>query len=281
MSDMAIETRGLMVKIEGKTVLDGIDIGFRKGESVVIAGSNGAGKTTFLKCLAGVILPDRGRVLNGTGIKKDKIGFISDRLSLYERWTIGEAWRFHREVFHIAEPSLAFVPGFDLGLDRRIRDLSVGERTLFHLALIQAQKPDILLIDEIVYAIDPYLREKFLETVIEGMDAFGTTVIMINHTFSDTAQIPDRALIMDGGRIIVDEKSENLVRSMKKIVSETPLPEAIPCLFKNETEFRREYFVFPFQDNYRRLIQGSVKDIGLGEIVKAFIGGAYVQKRAH
>jgi ABC-type multidrug transport system ATPase subunit len=280
MSDMAIETRGLKVKIDGKTVLDGIDVSFRKGESVVIAGSNGAGKTTFLKCLAGVILPDRGRVLAGAGIKKDKIGFISDRLSLYERWTIGEAWRFHRAVFRIAEPALAIVPEFELDPDRRIKDLSVGERTLFHLALIQAQKPDILLLDEIVYAVDPYLREKFLETVIEGMDAYGTTVIMINHTFSDTAQIPDRALIMDGGRFIVDEKSENLVRSMKKIVSETPLPDAVPCLFKTETEFRKEYFVYPFRDEYRRLIRGAVRDIGLGEIVKAFIGGAYVQKRA-
>lgn len=280
MSDMAIETRGLRVKIDGKTVLDGIDVGFGKGESVVIAGSNGAGKSTFLKCLAGIIFPDRGRVFREAGITKNKIGFISDRLSLYERWTIGEAWRFHRDVFRIADRELALVPGFDLDLKRRIRDLSVGERTLVHLALIQAQKPDILLIDEIIYAVDPYLREKLLETVIEGMDAQGTTVIMINHTFSDTAQIPDRALIMEEGRFIVDEKSENLARAMKKVVSEKPLPDAVPCLFKSETEFRKEYFVYPFLEEHRSLIQGSITDIGLGEIVKAFIGGAYVQKRA-
>lgn len=280
MSDIAIETRGLRVKIGGKTVLDGVDVGFRKGESVVIAGANGAGKSTFLKCLAGVILPDRGVVLNGEGIEKKKIGFISDRLSLYERWTIEEAWRFHREVFRIAEPKLALIPGFDLDMGGRIKNLSVGERTLLHLAFVQAQKPDILLIDEVVYGVDPYLREKFLETVIEGMDAYGTTVIMVNHTFSDTAQIPERALIMDGGRFIVDEKSETLVRSMKKVVSETPLPGGIPCLFRKETDVRKEYFIYPFQEDFRRSIPGSIEDIGLGEIVKAFIGGAYVQKRA-
>jgi ABC-2 type transport system ATP-binding protein len=280
MGDIVLETRKLMVRLGARRVLDDISLSFRKAESVVIAGRNGAGKSTFLRTLAGAIHPDRGQVIYGSGVAREKIGFISDSLSLYEEWSLEEAWRFHRSVFGIQPAKWSAIEGLKLNPKRKINRLSVGERILFHLALILAQEPAVLLVDEVIHGIDPYLRDKFLAAMIEAMDVHKTAVIMVNHTFSDTAQIPERVLIMEEGRFILDERSEALGPLVKKVFAAGDLPSGLPCLFKEESELRREYYIYPFREEWRGQYRLTFEEIGLGEIIKAFIGGSYAQKRA-
>jgi ABC-2 type transport system ATP-binding protein len=280
MSDAILEAQGLTVRYGRTCALRDLSIAFAAGEAVVIAGSNGAGKSTLLRCLAGAIIPDRGKILRGRGLRKAKIGFISDRLSLYENWTLREAWRFHKKEFGIEAADRPAIEGFSLADHRPIISLSVGERTLFHLTLLLAQRPAVLLIDEVVHGLDPFLREKFLETLIGAMDELKTAVVMVNHTLSDTAQIPERILIMDEGRFILDERREDLLAKVKKIAGDAPLPPGWPVLFETASEYRRERYIYPFPEEGRGEAGLEIKDIGLDEIVKAFIGGAYVQKRA-
>lgn len=280
MSDPILTADKLTVRYGRRTALDGVSAAFIAGEAVVVAGSNGAGKSTLLRCLAGAIIPDRGQVAFGPGLNKAKIGFVSDRLSLYESWTLREAWRFHKEEFGIAAAERPPIEGFSLDESRKIRHLSVGERTLFHLSLILAQRPAVLLIDEVVHGLDPFLRERFLETVIVAMDELKTAVIMVNHTLSDTAEIPERILIMDGGRLLLDERREALTAKVKKVSGHEEVPPSLPVLFETASEYRRDVYIYPFRDDMRRESGPAFTDIGLDEIVKAFIGGAYVQKRA-
>jgi ABC-2 type transport system ATP-binding protein len=281
MSDAILEAKGLTVRFGRKTALRDVGVAFAAGETAVIAGSNGAGKSTLLRCLAGVIVPDRGRVVAGPGLTRAKIGFVSDSLSLYEGGTLGEVWRLHRDAFGIAAPGPSRIEGLELDSRRRVKSLSAGERTLFHLSLLLAQRPAVLLVDEVIHALDPFLREKFLEAVIGAMDELKTAVVMVNHTLSDTAQIPERVLIMDDGRIVLDERRESLERSVKRFSGEADLPPDIPCLFAASSEFRKDRYVYPFREEWRKRPGLRFEDIGLDEIVKAFIGGAYVQKRAH
>jgi len=280
MSEIILDARGLTVRYGRKSALNDISVSFAAGEATTIAGSNGAGKSTLLRCLAGVIVPDRGKVVFGAGLAREKIGFISDRLSLYENWTLEEAWKFHRKEFRIGTKDRPRIEGFDLDDKQRIKNLSVGERTLFHLSLLLAQQPAVLLVDEVIHALDPFLREKFLEAVIGAMDEHKTAVIMINHTFSDTAQIPERILIMDEGRFILDERREDLFAKVKKVVGDEPFPAGLPVLFETASNYRKERYIHPFREEWRRESGLEFQEIGLDEIVKAFIGGAYVQKRA-
>jgi len=280
MSDNILETRNLTVRFRKRAAVDDVTVAFRRGEAVVIAGPNGAGKSTFLRCLAGAIVPDRGRVLCGQGLSRKKIGFLSDRLSLYEGWTLEEAWMFHRREFGIAEPARPTFRGIDLAPRCRIKNLSVGERTLFHLSLLMAQKPAVLLIDEVLHALDPYLRERFLEAVIEAMDEYQAAVIMVNHVFQETAQLPERVMIMDRGRFGLDESREDLERKVKKAAVAGEWPAEIPVLFETSSDLRKERYVYPFRKEWAGKSGLDFKDVALGEIVKAFIGGAYVQKRA-
>jgi ABC-2 type transport system ATP-binding protein len=280
MSEIILEAKGVTVRFGRRLALNGVSVAFVPGEAAVIAGSNGAGKSTLLRCLAGAIVPDRGAVIFGPGLTKAKIGFLSDKLSLYENWTLGEAWRFHREIFQISADKRPQIEGFELDDRRKIRHLSVGERTLFHLTLLLAQRPAVLLIDEVVHGLDPFLREKFLETVIEAMDELKTAVIMINHILSDTAEIPERILIMDEGGILLDERRDALMAKVKKVAGDAALPPVFPVLFETASEYRKDRYIYPFREEWRREPGVRFTDIGLDEIVKAFIGGAYVQKRA-
>ncbi|GAG18861.1 unnamed protein product, partial [marine sediment metagenome] len=142
-----------------------------------------------------------------------------------------------------------------------------------------AQKPEILLVDEIIHAIDPYLREQFLEAIIDLLEDNQTTLIMINHTFSEIEKIPERVLIMEKGQFIVDEKSETLGKRLKKVVSESEISEEIPCIFKRELTQLKEYFIYPFDENLKDKFSFDFKDANLNEIIKAFIGGQYVKER--
>jgi ABC-type multidrug transport system ATPase subunit len=279
MNENVLEVRNLKVRFGKKVALGDIHVQFRKGESVVIAGSNGAGKSTLLRCLAGVIHPDKGQILYAKDVPREKIAFISDGLSLFENMTLKQGLDFHLRTFHIHDPDESFFQQLKFSLNQKIKSLSVGERTLYHLSLLLSQKPAVLLIDEIIHAVDPYLREKFLEAVIEAIDKYGTTMITINHTFSEIQNIPERVLMMEGGRFILDEKSESLKAKIKKVVTDVELPAEIPFVFKKESAFGKEYFVYPFQDDFRRKYPHDFQSLELGEIIKALIGGEYAKKR--
>jgi ABC-2 type transport system ATP-binding protein len=241
MSQPIVETRNLSLGFSRKKVIEDLGVVFAKGEWAVIAGRNGAGKSTLLRVLAGVLLPDAGSVIYAEDASARKIGFISDALSLFEDWTV--------------------------------------ERAILHLSLVLSQKPSLLLIDEVMHMLDPYIRDLFIEALIENMAANQTTVLSVNHTFSEIDKIPERVLVMDEGRFVIDETTEALRGKMKKVVSRDPLPEALPCFFKKMDGLYKEYYIYPFLEELRTEHGVDFQDIALPEIIKAFIGGGYEQKR--
>lgn len=279
MAEKIVEVKDLFLKIGRKTILDGIGLELVKGESVLIAGRNGSGKSTLLKCLADVILPDKGRIVYHECVDKRKIGFISDRVSLLENFSIRKGIGFHSSVYHIQDYDDTMIKKLNLDMDQKIKHLSAGQRVLFHLSLLVAQEPEVLLVDEIIHTIDPYLREFFLETVIGLMDRLKTTVVLVNHTFSEVEKIPERIMIMENGRFILDEKCETLRNNIKKVMTGEKLPAGLPCIFEKESQYFKQYFIYPFKEEFREEFPFQYEDMDLNEIMKAFIGGQYDKKR--
>ncbi len=279
MNESIVEVKGLTVKIGKKTILDDIQVSFSRGECVLIAGPNGSGKSTFLKCLARVILPDKGSITYADSVSPEKIGFISDQLSLFENFTVEQGIRFHKQVYGLSSFQDRLLQ--ELGIDRRgkIKHLSAGERTIFSLSLVLSQEPQVLLIDEIIHVIDPYLRDRFLEEVIELMDRMNTTVFLVNHTFADIENIPERVMVMAKGRFLVDEKSEVLAKSLKKVISSSELPPDCPIIFSRQSSGEREYFIYPYTPELADRFPLEYLPVDLTEIVKAYIGGQYAEKR--
>jgi ABC-2 type transport system ATP-binding protein len=279
MNQAIVETRNISLGFSRKKVIEDLSVVFAKGEWAVIAGRNGVGKSTLLRCLAGVLLPDTGTVVRAVDAPLAKVGFISDALSLFEDWSVERAVAFHCRVFAIAEFDDRLLKRLGLSQKDRIRNLSAGERAILHLSLVLSQKPSLLLIDEVMHMLDPYIRDLFIEALIENMAASQAAVLTVNHTFSDIERIPERVLVMDGGRFVIDDTTEALRGKMKKVVSRDPLPEALPCFFKKTDGLYKEYYIYPFLEEMRTEHGVDFQDIALPEIIKAFIGGGYEQKR--
>ncbi len=274
-----IKAKGVSVRFGRKWVLEDIDIQLERGEFVVIAGNNGAGKSTLLRTLMGIITPGKGEITFESGITKKKIGFISDKYSLYENFTIKQGIDFHSRVYGVKEFDDRLLRHLDLDENQKIKTLSVGERVLFLFSLIMSQKPGIILIDEILHAIDPFLRDLFLEYLLEVIERYNSTVISVNHVFSEIETIPNRLLIMENGRFILNETTEALKEKVKKIETREEIGGEIPILYKKEVLDYKEYYVYPFDEGMRKSYDYRYIDLNLTEIIKSFIGGYYVKKR--
>jgi len=211
-----LEAKNMSVLFGNKKAVNNVNVVFSSGETVLIAGRNGAGKSTFLRTLGGLIMPDKGS-MDYKDITKDKIGIITEKMSLFRSMSLNEGIAFHSKMFGINDFDYSILKNLEMDLNIKISDLSSGQRAVYHLSLLISQRPELLLIDEVIYLIDPFLRDVFIDSLIDLLDGSDTAVIMVNHTFSDTGKIPDRVIIMDEGEIIIDEKREVLLSKVKKI----------------------------------------------------------------
>ena len=159
-------------------------------------------------------------------------------------------------------------------LTQKIKELSIGQRTILHLSLILSVKPEILLIDEIIHSIDAYLRKVFLEQLIQLLSERKLTIIMVNLNFHDIEHMVDRVILLKDGKIAVDEEIESLKEKVKKVIS-AELPPELPVITRSSRPGSPEFFVYPFAEEHREQIDGEVVDLNLTEIVTAFIEGEY------
>jgi ABC-2 type transport system ATP-binding protein len=279
MSEAIIEVRDLQFAFSGEKVIAGLSFSLAKGEWAVVAGRNGVGKSTLLRLLAGVLIPGSGAVVRSKEAGPARTGFISDALSLFEDWTVGKAVAFHCRVFGIHDFDDRLLRRLGTRESDRIRKLSAGERAIVHLSLVLAQKPSLLLVDEVLHMLDPYIRDLFIEALIEAIAVRQAAVLTVNHTFSEIERIPERVLVMDEGKFVIDEEAEALRGQVKKVVSREPLPNGLPCIFKKDEGEYKEYYLYPFREELRADHALNFQDITLPEIIKAFIGGGYDKKR--
>jgi len=272
---------GLCFGFGKKKVLEHLDVQLEQGEAVLIAGNNGVGKSTLLRLIAGVYLPEAGIIRYGDGVTAKKIGFISDKMSLFENFSLREGIDFHCRVYDLGAYDDNLIKPLNLDMNGKIKDLSNGERALYHMSLLFAQEPRLLLVDEIIHTMDPYLRELFLEGLIELIDEKGTTLVMVNHTFSEMGRIPERVLLMESGRFFLDEKRDTLDQKMKKVVVDSgkTIDNTIPVVFRKDSSVYSEYYIYPFAPEMARKYSCEFQDIELTETIKSFIGGYYAKKR--
>jgi ABC-2 type transport system ATP-binding protein len=279
-SNIILEISDLCLSFGKKKILDHLNIQFEAGEAVMIAGKNGAGKTSLLRCIAGVYFPDSGSIRLHRSVRKESLGLISDKMSLFNSFTLQEGIDLHCRIFNIKKFNDSLIQLLNIDRNQKIRNLSAGERAIYQLSLLLSQQPEILLVDEIIHAIDPYIRELFLEALIEMMDEYNTTVITVNHTFGEVGRIPERVLIMEEGGFVLDEKREDLHRKMKKIVTEKQITNDIPVFFKKESSVVNEYYIYPFMTEMESKYDYDFQEANLTEIIKSFIGGYYAKKRS-
>ena len=209
---------------KGKKSLDSVNLSIEKGEYVVLCGKSGSGKTTLLRQLKSVLAPHgkkTGEILfNGTPIEKvsqrdqsAKIGYVmqnpDDQIVTDKVWhelAFGlESLGCDQKTMRARVAEMACYFGIQDWFHRDVANLSGGQKQLLNLASIMAMQPEVLILDEPTSQLDPIAAADFLNTVRKINIELGTTVIITEHRLEDIFPYADRAIVMDGGKVIADD----------------------------------------------------------------------------
>ncbi len=274
-----IRAENLHFGYNGRPIFENFNFHLPRGQVCLVTGINGVGKSTLLRLLAGVLRPQQGSIIYHPELGKEpkqKIGFISDKLSIYQSMRVDRLIGFHLSAFGVKEFDDRLVRHTKIESWKKVRDLSIGQRTILQLSLILSAKPELLLIDEVIHDLDAYLRKLFIEEVISQMTERSMSVVFVNLNFHDIENLVERVVLLKNGRIAVDEPIEVLKEKVKRVISNEELPPSIPYIYRLSRESCEEYFIYPYNSEYDSQIKGKAQDLNLTEIVAAFIGGEYV-----
>ena len=211
----AIIVSGL-VKRYGRTVLavDGIDFHVPEGAAVGLLGGNGAGKTTTLALLLGLLIPTAGRIsVLGHDMATDRfaalarMNFSSPYVALPQRLTVAENLRVYGHLYGVpalARRIAALAEELDLGtlLNRRVGELSAGQKTRAALAKALINRPDVLLLDEPTASLDPDTAD-WVRTWLERYRAESRCAILLaSHNMAEVERLCSDVLMLKQGRIV-------------------------------------------------------------------------------
>lgn len=213
MDELMIKSSNLTRKFGDFTAVDHISFEVKRGEVFGFLGANGAGKTTAMRMLTGLLIPTEGEatvagfdVYNEAEQIKKQIGYMSQKFSLYEDLTVRENIRLYGGIYgltdkDIRQKSEELIDMLDMQdlRNKRIGSLPLGwkQKLAFSIALIH--DPQIVFLDEPTGGVDPITRRQFWEQIYKVADE-GTTVFVTTH-YMDEAEYCDRVSIMVDGRI--------------------------------------------------------------------------------
>ncbi len=256
--------------------VDDLSLAIEKGESILLAGANGAGKTTLLRAMAGVLSASQGSIRfnerKANHRSRKRIAYIPASISLYDGMTVKEATRMHTHYY--GRPAAWTVSGLTFPHNQRIASMSKGEKTIFFLSLALGADPEYLFVDDVVHFLDPHLREVFLTSILRLIEEKQLTVIMASQSSFEIEGIPERIMVMEKGKIILDERVDMLKQKFVKFYGES-IPGDIPVVFSRQWQDAREMYVYPYLPEVHRL--EGVEHLSLTEILRAFIGGEYAR----
>lgn len=214
-----LSAENLLVRLGGRTILSGVDLGVLRAEVVGLIGPNGAGKTTLLRTLCGLLRPDRGRVLLdgaplaslSSAARARKMAYFAQSAAIYWPMTVARVVALGRlpylgpwqqpgpDDFTAMESAMADCEVTTLA-DRPVSELSGGERARAMLARALASEPQLLLADEPVAGLDPYHQLQVME-LMSARARRGMGVVVVLHDLALAARFCDRLVLLAGGEL--------------------------------------------------------------------------------
>ncbi len=205
-----------------RTVLRAVDdltLTIAPGEAVGYIGANGAGKSTTIKMLTGILTPSAGQVRTG-GLdplrhRKElarRIGVVfGQRSQLWWDLPTAESFRILGAIHRLGAQRTAartqeLVERLELGefLDRPVRQLSLGQRMRAEIAAALLHSPELLILDEPTIGLDVLSKQRLREFLVAERAAYGRTLLLTTHDMGDIERLCDRVLVVDRGRLVYD-----------------------------------------------------------------------------
>lgn len=216
-----IKVENLSKKFGAFKAVDDVSFAVREGETFALLGPNGSGKSTTLKCLAGIAIPNAGKISIGDfdvfrqpRESRRLLGYLPQRIGFHDTLTALEVLQFYARLRKLPEnrieemlhhPEFSF-NGFS---EKRVAELSGGMIQRLGLAVACLPDAPVLLLDEPTVSLDPEGAIAFRQ-FLKNLKARGKTVVFSSHVLTDVEELADRVAILVGGKLVALEETEKL-----------------------------------------------------------------------
>ncbi len=252
-----IEIKNLSFRYPGRNekALSDINLTVRKGEFVTVCGRSGCGKTTLLRLLKPILSP--AGELSGdiifekkslfeydTKQQASKIGFVMQNPDngivtdkVWHELAFGlESMGIESSEIRTRVSEMASYFGIQTWFHKSVDELSGGQKQMLNLASVMVMQPSVLILDEPASQLDPIAASEFFATVKKINSELGTTVILTEHRLEDVLPMSDRVIVIDNGKIIVNDTPEKAGESLAKTKHEMYCSMPVPMRIFGETQ---------------------------------------------
>lgn len=273
-----------------KQVLNGETLAVQKGQTFAYLGRNGAGKTTTIKMLLGLLRPDAGtvRVLGLDPAAQPlevrrRTGYVAEDQVMF-------GWMRVRQIIDFVAPfyptwddkwARELTDRFELPLKTKVKHLSKGQGVRLALLLALAHRPELVILDDPTLGLDPIMRKEFLRDLVTHLHGDHVTVFFSSHLLYEVEPVADAVAILDRGRIVQQDSTENLRARVKRLVVPVSAESAVRKLdgILDITQSGRQISVV-VQDAPRAVLSLQREgiafneiDLNLDEIFEAYVIG--------
>jgi ABC-2 type transport system ATP-binding protein len=220
-----LNIRDVVKKFDRVTALDHVNMTVKDGSIYGLVGTNGAGKTTILKLIAGILKADAGFVgiedspLYDSLAEKSRIAFIPDNLAFFGRYRVDEAAKYISGFYANWDKSIfdEVIAEFNLPRDRRISNFSKGMQKQAVFALALASQTDYLILDEPIDGLDPIARRAIWKYIVGASADRGLTTIVSSHNLREMEGFCDSIGIIDRGHMALERDLDELRSDLHKL----------------------------------------------------------------
>ncbi|GAA4538353.1 ABC transporter ATP-binding protein [Amycolatopsis samaneae] len=280
----ALGARALGKRYGRNWALTGCTLDIPAGHVVGLVGPNGAGKSTLLNLAAGMLTPTTGTIevcggTPGSGrAQLAKVAFVAQETPVYPGLTVAEHLRLGARLNPGWDDALARDRVAGLGLDprRRAGKLSGGQRAQLALTMAIAKRPELLLLDEPVAALDPLARREFLADLMEIVAEHGVSVVLSSHLVADLERVCDHLVVLVAGEVRLDGEVDEILATHHRLTGPrrevSTLPAHQHVVSASHTDRQTTVLVrteAPILDP-----QWTVGDLDLEDLVLAYLSGA-------
>lgn len=247
-----LQAQGLGKRYGRRWALTDCDLEVPAGHVVGLVGPNGAGKSTLLNMAVGMLTPTTGSVSvfgAPAGTQQAKVGYVAQDTPTYQRLSVADHLKLGARLNPAWDESLAQrrIQHLQLDLKQRAGKLSGGQRAQLALTLGLAKRPDLLILDEPVAALDPLARREFLQDLMEAVAEQELSVLLSSHLVSDVERSCDYLIVLVGSRVQVSGEIDTLLATHFRLTGprrdQKDLPQDQHVVTASHTDRQSTYLI--------------------------------------